>query len=175
MRSRGGSGRSRSFATGRGRRNRLFRFRFWRFRTNAGIGTKRVGFRTVALLLPRLARFSFGCCEGERNGPDRLHDPARAFLWWAMRDLNPRPCPCKGPALPLRQSPVSRRCAAAFHSRIEPFSVQRILRNAVERCRKPCVRRALPATLQMRWRRVRCALGARRRRARFGWQRAAYA
>ncbi len=26
--------------------------------------------------------------------------------WWAMRDLNPRPCPCKGPALPLRQSPV---------------------------------------------------------------------
>ena len=27
------------------------------------------------------------------------------FIWWAMRDLNPRPCACKAPALPLRQSP----------------------------------------------------------------------
>ncbi len=35
-------------------------------------------------------------------------DPKGAFLhsWWAMRDLNPRPCACKAPALPLRQSPV---------------------------------------------------------------------
>lgn len=34
-------------------------------------------------------------------------DPEGAFhhRWWAMRDLNPRPSPCKGAALPLRQSP----------------------------------------------------------------------
>lgn len=25
--------------------------------------------------------------------------------WWAMRDLNPRPLPCEGSALPLSQSP----------------------------------------------------------------------
>ena len=25
--------------------------------------------------------------------------------WWAMRDSNPRPSPCKGAALPLRQQP----------------------------------------------------------------------
>ena len=31
------------------------------------------------------------------------------FIWWAMRDLNPRPCACKAPALPLRQSPVSKK------------------------------------------------------------------
>lgn len=42
-------------------------------------------------------------------------------IWWAMRDLNPRPCACKAPALPLRQSPrdwyfyISRsRCHCLF-------------------------------------------------------------
>lgn len=43
------------------------------------------------------------------KGPFELleMEPSGAFKhqWWAMRDLNPRPCPCKGPALPLRQSP----------------------------------------------------------------------
>ena len=28
--------------------------------------------------------------------------------WWAMRDLNPRPLPCEGSALPLSQSPIQR-------------------------------------------------------------------
>lgn len=35
-----------------------------------------------------------------------------------MRDLNPRPCPCKGPALPLRQSPDSSRFATNVYSPI---------------------------------------------------------
>src|SRR5882724_5314940 len=30
-----------------------------------------------------------------------------ARKWWAMRDSNPRPSPCKGAALPLRQPPAS--------------------------------------------------------------------
>src|SRR6202142_3828602 len=30
---------------------------------------------------------------------------AKSEGWWAMRDSNPRPSPCKGAALPLRQPP----------------------------------------------------------------------
>ena len=30
-------------------------------------------------------------------------------IWWSMRDLNPRPCACKAPALPLRQSTECER------------------------------------------------------------------
>ena len=29
------------------------------------------------------------------------------FNWWALQDLNLRPSPCKGAALPLRQAPIS--------------------------------------------------------------------
>src|SRR3954464_12465303 len=32
--------------------------------------------------------------------------------WWAMRDSNPRPSPCKGAALPLRQPPAKVRLAS---------------------------------------------------------------
>lgn len=60
---------------------------------------------------------------GTSDGPSRIR-------WWAMRDLNPRPCPCKGPALPLRQSPVFRGLAASTHSRIEDAIAQRIPRKA---------------------------------------------
>ena len=49
-------------------------------------------------------------------GPSSFHYDAAAFVlrhapnegWWAMRDSNPRPSPCKGAALPLRQPPAGR-------------------------------------------------------------------
>ena len=33
---------------------------------------------------------------------------AQSEGWWAMRDSNPRPSPCKGAALPLRQPPARK-------------------------------------------------------------------
>ena len=33
----------------------------------------------------------------------------RAIPWWSVRDLNPRPCACKAPALPLRQPTLRAR------------------------------------------------------------------
>ena len=47
---------------------------------------------------------------------------ALEFIWWAMRDLNPRPCACKAPALPLRQSPMG---SVLSHIRI-PLSPQNL-------------------------------------------------
>ncbi len=35
------------------------------------------------------------------SGPGNIL--ARCCSWWSARDLNPRPCACKAPALPLRQ------------------------------------------------------------------------
>lgn len=88
------------------------------------------------LKAPRRSMFhvkhSFVCdCE---KGAVGTSDGPFCLPWWAMRDLNPRPCPCKGPALPLRQSPVlSPHCtrrAASIHSRIEDAFAQRIPRKA---------------------------------------------
>ena len=39
--------------------------------------------------------------------------------WWALRDSNPRPSPCKGAALPLRQAPETKLVPA---SGIEPLT-----------------------------------------------------
>ena len=55
----------------------------------------------------------FGLLEMEPSG-------ALKYEWWAMRDLNPRPSPCKGAALPLRQSPVHLVPPGEFES---PFPV----------------------------------------------------
>ena len=38
-----------------------------------------------------------------RQGP---HRGDLGCLWWSRRDLNPRPCACKAPALPLRHSTI---------------------------------------------------------------------
>ena len=65
-----------------------------------------------------------------KKRPVGSSDGSLRIPWWAMRDLNPRPCPCKGPALPLRQSPGFRRLAASTYSRIEGAFAQRIPRKA---------------------------------------------
>ena len=44
----------------------------------------------------------------KRQGP---HGGDLGGLWWSRRDLNPRPCACKAPALPLRHSTLMRLSA----------------------------------------------------------------
>ena len=44
-----------------------------------------------------------GECQGKQESPGQ----PGAFCfnsWWSRRDLNPRPCACKAPALPLRHA-----------------------------------------------------------------------
>lgn len=50
-----------------------------------------------------LASQGRGECQGKQESP---RQPG-AFCfnsWWSRRDLNPRPCACKAPALPLRHA-----------------------------------------------------------------------
>ena len=59
--------------------------------------------------LPRRSRpasLLFSRLKSARHAMQKARRMAwpRAIPWWSVRDLNPRPCACKAPALPLRHA-----------------------------------------------------------------------
>ena len=73
----------------------------------------KIGFSVLARASERFAasgNLVLRFCRQHRRvaRPKNEIAPRRDFgRWWAMRDSNPRPSPCKGAALPLRQPPIS--------------------------------------------------------------------
>ena len=68
--------------------------------------------------LPRRSRpasLLFSRLKSARHAMQKARRMAwpRAIPWWSVRDLNPRPCACKAPALPLRQPTLRARRPAA--------------------------------------------------------------
>ena len=64
--------------------------------------------------LPRRSRpasLLFSRLKSARHAMQKARRMAwpRAIPWWSVRDLNPRPCACKAPALPLRQPTLRAR------------------------------------------------------------------
>ena len=58
--------------------------------------------------------------EQEETGARRL--PSSVQKWWSRRDLNPRPCACKAPALPLRHSTTCKPLYQSSELREKPFA-----------------------------------------------------
>lgn len=70
------------------------------------------GYADATCFQPIAYRFDSPRCAGwaqhgiRERAVGENRRPIQCKEWWAMRDLNPRPCACKAPALPLRQSPT---------------------------------------------------------------------
>ena len=75
----------------------------WVLRSSSAIADSRTAARSK-FEARTTTRFDLIPIPGDGTTLKKPHRWGSLLLWWSRRDLNPRPCACKAPALPLRHS-----------------------------------------------------------------------